>query len=111
MVRKQVDFDPAVAAVLGDGERREEERHLSVAKRKQRARDRERDKLTVDLPPEVIARVREIAGREDTGVSSLVHWLLVEGLRAYEEVERLRKEAARSLRYSYDVVVEDRDVV
>jgi len=46
MVRKQVEFDPAVAAVLWDGERREEERRLPVAKRKQRARDRQRDKLS-----------------------------------------------------------------
>ncbi len=106
MVRREVQIDPAVAAILGEGERRQEERSLPRAERRQRVRDRSRTKLTVDLPEGVIEEIREVAEAENVGVSSLVHWLLVEGLREYREVDRLKKEAARSLKFSYNVVVE-----
>ena len=85
MTRQTVTLDPAVAAILGDGDRRERERRLGRAERRKRARDRARSKATYDLPDRIIDEIKRVAERESCSASSLVGFLLAYGLNALEQ--------------------------
>lgn len=85
--RRDVRLDPAVAAALGDADRRQRARHMTAGQRRQAARDAERQRVTLELAPELVARVREIAEREGCSPAGVVNVMLMEGLPRYEAGE------------------------
>lgn len=106
--RRSPVVDPAVAAILGDGDRREVLRGRSPAQRRQARRDEGRNKVTVDLPQWLETALREVVRERECGLSGMTAWLLAVGLREYRagrvtpELER-----ATSLKYLWDVVVSE----
>jgi hypothetical protein len=101
-----------VAAILGHEDARDAVAGLPKAKRVQRKRDAERIKVTLDFSaaPGLEATVREAAEREGCGLSSYVLWLIKLGWeRAQSESLQPRKRPARSLKHSWDVVIEGYD--
>lgn len=85
--RKTAGVDPAVLAVLGDGERRGRLRGLRPGDRRRAKRDRARSKVTYDLPPRVAAAIAAIAAEEDCSASSVAAFLLHRGAAAYRAGE------------------------
>jgi hypothetical protein len=81
---------------------------LTRSQRKQRARDARRSKVSLDFSaaPEIEDLLREVCELEGTGISSTAMYLLALGLRAYQEGARPRKQPARSLKFSWDCVIE-----
>lgn len=108
--RKKVVIDPAVSSILGDGEKRQAARTMTTSQKKQAARDQARNKLTVDIPEWLEAEIRAAVLTEDCGPSGFVAFLICEGMRAYRQGKRPRKEAARSLKYLYEVSVDEDDI-
>jgi hypothetical protein len=78
-------MDPAVAAVLGQGERRQRERRQTPAQRRQAARDAKRTRITLELDPRIVQLLREVAEVEGTSPAGAANLLLREGLRRYVE--------------------------
>jgi hypothetical protein len=101
-----------VEAILGEREQQVEDRGLPKWKRNQKARDKERTKVTIDFSkqPGLVRRLYGMAEQEHVGISSLVVWLLVQGLaRVREKGVVVPKRASRSLKHSFDVRVETVD--
>ncbi len=76
----QLEPDPAVAALLGQGTRREDERRLPAKERRKKARQREKDqkrsKALYDLPEELISEVARLATSHKTTASGICHLAL-----------------------------------
>jgi hypothetical protein len=108
--RQRVELDPAVMAVLGDGERRARSRAMSQGQRRRARRDEARSKATYDLPEELIAAVAARAAREDCSVSGLAGLLMAHGLAALRrgeiDVDRYLQ-PSRSPRFAWVVDVPD----
>ncbi len=81
------ELSPDVAAVMGDGERRKEERKLTQAQRKEKQRQRERVRMTLDMPDWLKAKLQAAADEEETSASSLGAFLLMDALRRYRRGE------------------------
>lgn len=91
--RKAVTFDPAVAAILGDGDKRDRERHMSASERKESQRQAARVRLVLDVPEWLRDAVMQEAERRGASASSMAALLLAAGLR---EVHAGRVEVRRS---------------
>jgi len=101
-----VGLDPAVAAALGDGERRSRRRGMTAGERRSAKRQEGRSKMTLDLPAALIEELRRLAGAEECSESSLAAALLARGLEAYARGEvGLRKRLSRSPRFRWVVEV------
>jgi len=85
--RRDVVFDPAVHAVVTDGQRREKMRQMSPAERRKYQKDKERSKVTYDMPPDLIDAVAEIARREGCSTSAAAAFLLTRAVQAYRRGE------------------------
>jgi len=80
-------------------------------RRKAKARKAERPKATYDLSLALIAKVQEVASREDVSQSDIVAWALVAFLERYERGEidlQEHKNAARSLRFACKLALPER---
>ena len=98
-----------VAAILGHETQKEETAALPTWQRNQKRRDARRVKVNLDFTQydELLEAVRTLAAAEDTGISSMVIWLISLGLeRVLREGLQPRKRESRSLKHSYDVVIE-----
>lgn len=67
--KRQSAYDPTIAEMLGDKPK--------PSKR--------RPKMTYDLPPSIITRIREVAEAENTSQSDIVAYALSQFLNAYDE--------------------------
>ena len=74
------DQDP----VYGSIERRQRARNQTSSQRKKAERDRNRSKVTYDLPQELIHQIRQAAETEEIPPSHLVGVLISMGLDAWE---------------------------
>ena len=83
-LQRREALDPAVAAMLGDTQRRERLSHLPPAQRKKAKRDAERARFTYDLDPALIAAIQTAAHREGISASGLAHFLLTQAMRQYQ---------------------------
>ncbi len=101
------DVEGGAGDVQAVVEEQEAQAELSPAQRRQRVRDARRQKVTIDFKscPDLEDYVRQICDLENTGISTMVMWLLKFGLSAYQEGARPTKEVARSLKFSYDCEV------
>ena len=106
-MRREVRLDPAVEAVLGDGARRGRRRRMTRREREQAERDSRRQRVTLELNPEVVGLVRRVAEYEGVSPAGVVNVLLLEGLGRYGRGELGIDEYVRpSQGPRYDWVVE-----
>jgi hypothetical protein len=99
-----------VDAILGAGDRRKENRRLSPAQQRERARQAARVRVRYDVPGWLKDEVERIAAREEVSASSMGAFLLARGLRAYRAGDcRPRKVACESPRFEFLVDVDERD--
>jgi hypothetical protein len=100
-----VDLDPAVAAVIGTGERRQQMRSMAPAQRSRARRDAARNKVTLDLRDETEAAVDAIAQQLGCPVSQVAELLICTGLQAIADgqldLNTLRLRPSRSPRYEW----------
>lgn len=104
MGRKKVRMDAAVAAVLGDADRRERRRRMTKTERRQAERDAERERVTLELDPRVVSMIRSIAEAEGCSPAGAVNLLLADAIGRYVDgiVEfHGHRRASRSPRYKW----------
>jgi hypothetical protein len=83
-------LDPAVEAIIREGGRRRRESQLPVSERKKRVRERKKSqsrrgrRAVYDLPPDMIAAVKELAEAHRVPASQVAALLLTVGLEALE---------------------------
>ena len=110
MQRKTVTFDPAVAAILGDGERREKGRHMKASERKEAKRQAARVRLMLDVPEWLRDAVMAEGERRGTSTSSLAALLLAVGLREVRSGRvDVRRKPSESPRFEWLVEVSEGD--
>ena len=84
------DLDPAVAAAIGDGQRRQAEARLPKGERKQRIKDKQHSddrkgmRATYDLPPVLINALSDLAKENQTTASQLAALAISEFLSRVE---------------------------
>lgn len=109
-MRREIELDPAVAAVLGDGQRRAQQRKMTPAQRKRAARDSARQRVTMEMDPRIVSLVQQIADAEKCSPASVATILLKDALARYaaDEIglgDNLR--SSRSPRYEWVVDLGD----
>ena len=104
------NLSPDVDAILGGGERRQRERHLSPAQKRERARQAARVRMTFDVPDWLKDELLRVADTEHTTASSVAAYLIARGIRALRRGEmRLPKIPSESPRFDFLVEVEEGD--
>jgi len=83
MERQRVQVDPAVAAVLQDGNRRTQRREMTEAQRRKAAQDAKRQRVTFELDPQVVKMITQIAAAEQCSPAGVVNLLVCEGVQRY----------------------------
>ena len=111
-------IDPSVAALLGAGDRRNDERSLPkverARKKKAQARQEERNgrRAVYDLAPELIHQVGDLAREQGTTASMVAGILIPYALRAIERGEldlgEYRRLLERNPRYEAELVWEEK---
>jgi hypothetical protein len=106
-------LDPTVADLLGDMQRREAERALTPADRRKRQTERERargrSRVMYDLPPDMIAWIKEQSAALDCPESQVAAALIRHGMTAVEDGDlRLEdyRQPARGLRHTWRLAAE-----
>ena len=109
------DLDPAVASIIGHGERRQAEAKAPPQERKKKAKERAKNKArqgrraVYDLSPELIQEVAAIAEQHRVPASQIAALLLRHGFRALQRGEidiESRKVPSRSPRYRWNLKTE-----
>lgn len=99
-----------VKAILGDGEKRQQRRHLSKAQQRELARQQARVRVTLDIPDWLKPLLLDTAENEHVSGSSLAAFILARGLRDVREGKLLlRKIPSDSPRFEFLVDVKERD--
>lgn len=111
------ELDPAVAAMLSGGQRRQSERSLPRAERakvtKKRALQAERNgrRGVYDLEPDLIELIKRLADQYGTTASGVAEILLRYGVLAIEkdelELGNYRRRLERNPRYEYELIWEE----
>ena len=111
MTRQTVVLDPAVAAILGEGERRKRRRGQTKAQRARAERDGKRQRMTLELDPAVAEMIEAIATAEGCSPASVVNLLVTECVAQYVagqvDFEESRR-PSRSPRYRWVVELNGR---
>lgn len=107
-LKRRDALDPAVAELVRDAEERQKLRQMPPWKRRKVARDRQRNKLTIDIPLLLQERLEETAEEVGCSVSSLAAFLLAYGLHqvnagAVDLMEH--REWLGNLRFSWRLVI------
>lgn len=104
-----IDFnqvDPAVAAFLADGEKRQANRTMTKAQKRQAARNR----ATFDLSEDLTTSLTETAAELSIPVSQLAEWYIRRGMEHTGMDELLgARLPARSMRYEFVLFRRDGD--
>jgi len=111
MARQQVTLDPAIAAIVKDGSKRERRRGMTGAQRKQAKRDGGRQRVNLELDPQVVEMLKEIAGAEGCSPAGVVNVLVVEAVQQYVDggVDfSEQRRPSRSARYEWVVELNGR---
>jgi len=106
MGRQGVVIDPAVAAIIQDGTRREGQRGMTRTQRRQAKRDAERQRVTYEVDPAVAAIVAGIAEREGCSPAGVVNLMVATAARGYVRGELEfcgHRRESRSPRYEWVV--------
>jgi hypothetical protein len=108
-----IDLDPAIAATLSSGDKRQAERSMSKPERKSAKRERAKAearrgaRALYDLPPELIKAVKDLAEKNETSASQLAKlavWMLLRDLKNGEfELREYLVSANKNPQYEYMV--------
>lgn len=77
-------LDPAVAALVTEGERRQRRRQLPQARQVKARKDAARERAIYDIPQALQATIAAVADKEGVSASCIVALLLADGLRRYQ---------------------------
>jgi hypothetical protein len=83
--RREVDLDPAVAAILGDQRQRRKIRRASKKEAAELRRQAARHRVTLELDPVVVRVLRKVADAEGVSPAGACNWLLGNALVQYAE--------------------------
>lgn len=104
------ELSPDVEAVLSGGARRQDDRRLSPAQKKERARQAARVRVTLDLPDWLKGELLRVAEDEQTTASSVAAFFIARGIRGWRQGKlRLPKLPSESPRFEYLVDVDEDD--
>lgn len=93
-----VDLDPAISAIIEDGQNRQVARSMTKAQKRQAARNR----MTFDIRPETEQRLTDLAAELSIPLSQLAEWLILRGLDHTTEDELSEARIpCRSMRYEF----------
>ena len=76
-------IDPAVADILEGAERKKRLASMPKSERAKARKEAARHKVGLDLPPDLHETLRQIAGKEQVSISSLVAFLSQHGVEEY----------------------------
>ncbi len=80
-------LDPAVSALITEGERRQRRRRMDRVRQAKARRDAARQRATYDIPKSLQQAIAAVAKEESLSVSGLVSALLADGVRRYRRGE------------------------
>jgi hypothetical protein len=83
--RRDIDLDPAVAAILGDQEQRQKVRRASKREAAEMRRQASRHRVTLELNPVVVKALRRVADAEGVSPAAACNWLLGNALLQYAD--------------------------
>jgi len=83
MARQRVTLDPAIAAIVKDGSKRERRRGMTQGQRKQSKRDEGRQRVNFELDPQVVKMLKTIADAEGCSPAGAVNVLVVAAVERY----------------------------
>ena len=78
-------LDPAVADIMGDMEQRQTVRTLTKKQKAERAKMARRNRLVIDIPPEVEGLIGAIAADRDVSISGVIEIALREFIKSNGE--------------------------
>ncbi len=81
--RRDVNLDPAVAAILGDQEQKEKIRKAPKKEAAELRRQAGRHRVTLELDPVVVKVLRQAAEAEGVSPAAACNWLLGNALAMY----------------------------
>lgn len=96
-----VTVDPAVAALLADGEHRQATRAMSKDQRRQA----ERNRITLDISKDTQAMLVDLATQLSVPISQLAEYLILKGMEvtSTDELSDMRT-PSRSMRYEFNLI-------
>ena len=102
-------LDPAVADLLGGLERKQAQRGMTKAERRESERQRRRNRLMVDLPPDIEAQIGALAAAHGVPVSGLVVLAIARFLRDVGDGLSLTpyKQPTKSPRFDWRIEIPD----
>jgi hypothetical protein len=110
-IQRRNVIDPAVAELLGTMEQKANERSLPLEDRRRRKKEREkakaRNRVMLDLPHEIEARIKNLAAKHECPISQIAALLIWQGLQDLENGllnPSAYKKPSRSPRYSWNLV-------
>lgn len=110
--------DPAVAALLGLGQKRQEQSRLPQKEKAKRVKEREkaraRNRVVYDLPAALQERVKLLAAKIECPESQVATLLMAHGLRALEAggIDLLDyKQPSRSPKFTWNLVIETSEFI
>ncbi len=109
MARRKVELPDDIRAILGDGRRRARQRRMTPAQRRQADRDAQRRRVTWEMDPRIVERVRKIAQEEGCSPAGAASLLLADALQRYDDGEidfYEHKRPSRSPRWDWVIEVE-----
>ena len=110
-IQRRSAIDPAVAELLGTMERKASERSLPREDRRRKKKEREkaraRNRVMLDLPQEIEARLKDLAIKHECPISQIAALLIWQGVKDLENGllnPSVYKKASRSPRYTWNLV-------
>ena len=110
--RQKVIVDPAVDAILRDNNRRHQRRGMTQAQRAKADRDAKRQRVTLELAPEIVEMVKMIAEFEECSPAGVINLFVMKASEQYINNEITldgRRRESQTHRWGWVVVLEDLD--
>lgn len=110
--RRRAVIDPAVLAVLGDADQRDARRQMTPAQRQKAERDAKRQRVTLELAPEIVEMVKMIAEFEECSPAGVINLFVMKAIEQYVNSEITldgRRRASQTHRWGWVVVLEGLD--
>jgi hypothetical protein len=103
-------LSPDVEAIMGAGDRRQQDRHLTPAQKRERSRQAERVRVTIDMPDWLKDELLKLADQEQTSASSAASFFIARCIRAVRRGKlHLPKRPSDSPRFEFLVEVTEAD--
>jgi hypothetical protein len=110
-IQRRSAIDPAVAELLGAMDQKASERSLPREDRRRKKKEREkakaRNRVMLDLPQEIEARIKDLAEKHECPISQIAALLIWQGLKDLDSGllnPGVYKKPSRSPRYTWNLV-------